>query len=72
MQKIQEELKQMDESMEAILRGNVLPIDKWRLLFQIQAHLYRFELLFDTFNNDSNLMINEITNKNINPAKTNI
>ncbi|CAF1651326.1 unnamed protein product [Rotaria magnacalcarata] len=72
MQKIQEELKQMDESMEAILRDNVLPIDKWRLLFQIQVYLYRFELLFDTFNNDSNLMINEITNKNINPAKTNI
>ncbi|CAF0931090.1 unnamed protein product [Rotaria sordida] len=53
MQKVQEELKQMDESMEALLRNNVLPIDKWRLLFQIQTYLYRFELLFDTFNNQT-------------------
>ncbi|CAF1619962.1 unnamed protein product [Adineta ricciae] len=54
MQKIQEELKQMDESMEQILSANVLPIDKWRLLFHIQTYLYRFESLFNLFNNQSN------------------
>ena len=53
MQKIQEELKQMDESMEILLRDNVLPIDKWRLLFHIQTYLYRFEYLFNSFNNQS-------------------
>ena len=54
MQKVQEELKQMDDSMEALLRDNVLPIDKWRLLFHIQTYLYRFEYLFDLFNNETN------------------
>jgi len=46
MQKIQEELKQMDDSMEQILRNNVLPIDKWRLLLNIQTYVYRFQDLF--------------------------
>ena len=54
MQKIQEELKLMDYSMEELLRDNVLPIDKWRLLFHIQTYLYRFEDIFDSFHNDSN------------------
>ena len=54
MQKIQEELKQMDDSMETILRDNVLPIDKWRLLFHIQTYLYHFQYLFDLFNNENN------------------
>lgn len=53
MQKIQEELKVMDESMEALLRDNVLPIEKWRLLFHIQSYLYRFEHLFELFNNQT-------------------
>ena len=53
MQKIQEELKLMDYSMEELLRDNVLPIDKWRLLFHIQTYLYRFEDIFDSFHNDS-------------------
>jgi beta-1,4-galactosyltransferase 1 len=68
MQKIQEELKLMDDSMEALLRDNVLPIDKWRLLFHIQTYLYRFESLFDLFNNDSNL----ITNQSLSQTITNI
>ncbi|CAF0758216.1 unnamed protein product [Rotaria sp. Silwood1] len=72
MQKIQDELKQMDESMEALLRDNVLPIDKWRLLFQIQTYLYRFELLFDSFNNDSNLIINNQINKNFHQIQSNL
>lgn len=72
MQKLQEELKQMDESMEALLRDNVLPIDKWRLLFQIQTYLYRFEFLFDSFNNDSSQIINDITNNNINQTRSRI
>jgi hypothetical protein len=50
MQKVQDELKQMDESMETLLRNNVLPIDQWRLLFHIQIYLYRFEHLFNFFN----------------------
>lgn len=50
MQKLQEELKLMDESMEVLLRDNVLPIDKWRLLFHIQSYLTRFEYLFHLFN----------------------
>jgi hypothetical protein len=49
MQKIQEELKEMDKSMETILRDNVLPIDKWRLLFHIQRYVYRFQDLFYLF-----------------------
>jgi len=65
MQKVQEELKQMDESMEALLRDNVLPIDKWRLLFHIQTYLSRFEDLFDSFNNNSDVIINNRTNINI-------
>lgn len=65
MQKIQEELKLMDESMEALLRDNVLPIDKWRLLFHIQTYLYRFESLFDLFNNHSNLTRNYLSNQTI-------
>jgi len=66
MQKIQEELRLMDDSMEALLRDNVLPIDKWRLLFHIQTYLYRFEYLFNLFNNESDLIINQtITNINI-------
>jgi ElaB/YqjD/DUF883 family membrane-anchored ribosome-binding protein len=60
MQKIQEELRQMDDSMETLLRDNVLPIDKWRLLFQIQTYLYRFEYLFNLFNNSTNDYSNNI------------
>jgi hypothetical protein len=66
MQKIQEELKLMDDSMEALLRDNVLPIDKWRLLFHIQTYLYRFEYLFDSFNNDSDIITNEFSNNRTN------
>jgi len=61
MQKIQGELKEMDESMEKILRNNVLPVDKWRLLFHLQTYLNRFEYLFDLFNNETNS-----TNENFN------
>ena len=68
MQQIQEELKQMDESMEAILRDNVLPIDKWRLLFQIQTYLYRFENLFQTFDN----LTESINNGNQNESLSNV
>lgn len=71
MQKIQEELKQMDESMEAILRDNVLPIEKWRLLFQIQTYLYRFEALFDAFNNGSDSINDFIKNQRLNETVTN-
>jgi len=53
MQKLQEELKVMDESMEALLRDNVLPIDKWRLLFNIQTYLNRFDDLFHLFDNQT-------------------
>jgi hypothetical protein len=60
MQKIQEELKLMDDSMEVLLRDHVLPIEKWRLLFHIQTYLYRFEYLFQLFNNDSNLIKNNL------------
>ncbi|CAF1565025.1 unnamed protein product [Rotaria magnacalcarata] len=60
MQKIQEELKKMDESMETILHDNVLPINKWRLLFHIQTHLYRFEYLFALFNNQSHSTIEHL------------
>ncbi|CAF0744901.1 unnamed protein product [Adineta steineri] len=63
MQKIQGELKQMDESMERLLSDNVLPIDKWRLLFHIQTYLNRFEYLFDLFNNENNHI-----NKNFNQS----
>ena len=62
MQKIQEELKQMDESMEVLLRDHVLPIDKWRLLFHIQTYLYRFEDLFESFHNISD---ERTTNRNV-------
>ena len=61
MQKIQEELKQMDESMEVLLRDHVLPIDKWRLLFHIQTYLYRFEDLFESFHNISDELTKNIT-----------
>ncbi|UJR25040.1 hypothetical protein I4U23_006400 [Adineta vaga] len=54
MQKVQEELKQMDESMEALLRNNVLPIEQWRLLFHIQTYLSRFENLFHSWTNLTN------------------
>lgn len=64
MQKIQEELKQMDESMEQILHNNVLPITKWRLLFRIQTYLYRFEYLFNLFNDRKTL-----PNENLNQHK---
>ena len=59
MQKLQEELKLMDESMEVLLRDNVLPIEKWRLLFHIQSYLTRFEYLFHLFNNRMDSMINQ-------------
>ncbi|CAF3442465.1 unnamed protein product [Rotaria sp. Silwood1] len=64
MQKTQEELKQMDESMETILHKNVLPINKWRLLFHIQTYLYRFEYFFNLFNDQNNS-----TNENLNQTK---
>lgn len=54
MQKLQEELKLMDESMEVLLRDHVLPIDKWRLLFHIQSYLTRFEDLFHSFHSIDN------------------
>jgi hypothetical protein len=62
MQKIQEELRLMDESMEVLLRDNVLPIDKWRLLFHIQTYLDRFEYLFESFNNRTELFNETKTN----------
>ena len=64
MQKLQEELKLMDESMEVLLRDNVLPIDQWRLLFHIQSYLTRFEYLFHSFNSPADSII-------INQTKTN-
>jgi hypothetical protein len=69
MQKIQEELRLMDDSMESLLRDNVLPIDKWRLLFHIQTYLYRFEYLFDLFNNETDIIITNQTITNINIKK---
>ena len=63
MQKVQEELKQMDESMEAMLRDNVLPIDKWRLLFHIETYLSRFEYLFDSWDNQSEVSPNASRNQ---------
>lgn len=50
MKQIQEELKQMDESMGALLRDNALPIDQWRLLFSLRNYLRRFHDIFDLFN----------------------
>jgi beta-1,4-galactosyltransferase 1 len=49
--------------MEVLLRDNVLPIDKWRLLFHIQTYLDRFEYLFNTFNNrtDNEILFNQTT-----------
>jgi len=64
MQKVQEELKQMDESMEALLRDHVLPIDKWKLLFHIQTYLYRFEDLFQTFDNVSQIDSKDFQDEN--------
>ncbi|CAF1071402.1 unnamed protein product [Adineta steineri] len=69
MQKIQEELKQMDESMETLLRDNVLPIDKWRLLFHIQTYLSRFEDLFNNFNNNNNSNLIQNNNQTIDRKK---
>ncbi|CAF0846364.1 unnamed protein product [Adineta ricciae] len=63
MQKIQEELKQMDESMEAMLRENVLPIEQWRLLFRIQAYLSRFEDLFGLWGSSTTARENSMSNK---------
>jgi hypothetical protein len=60
MQKIQEELRQMDESMETILRHNVLPIDKWRLLFHIRTYVSHFQYLFYLFNKQNYTRMNDI------------
>jgi hypothetical protein len=57
MQKIHSELRQMDESMETILRQNVSPIDKWRLLFHIQTYVYHFQYLIDLFNTSNQTKI---------------
>ncbi len=62
MYKIQEELKQMDESMETILREDVLPIDKWRLLFHIQNYVYRFK---DLFNQQNHSASDEMRNESL-------
>jgi hypothetical protein len=62
MQKIQQELKQMDDSMEKILRDNVLPIDKWRLLLNIQTYVYRFQDLFYLFNKQNHTKYNTSDN----------
>lgn len=63
MQQIQEELKQMDESMETILRDNVLPIDQWRLLFHIQKYAYRFQELFRLSNKQNSTFMNSSDNQ---------
>lgn len=60
MQKIQEELKKMDESMETILRDNVLPIDQWRLLYHIQKYVYHFQDLFRLFNKPNHTLNNTL------------
>ena len=62
MQKIQGELKQMDESMERLLSANVLPIDKWRLLFHIQTYLARFRELFNEGTNRTTAPVERRTN----------
>jgi hypothetical protein len=62
-QKIQEELKQMDQSMETISRDNVLPIDKWRLLFNIQKYVYRFQDLFYVVNKENYTIYNSSDNE---------
>ena len=55
-QQIQAELKQMDESMETILRNNVVPIEKWRLLFDIQTYVSHYEYLFNLLNANNQSM----------------
>jgi hypothetical protein len=62
MQKIQEELRLMDDSMESLLRDNVLPIDKWRLLLNIQTYVYRFQDLFYLFNKQNHTKYNTSDN----------
>ena len=71
MQKMQEELKQMDDSMETILRDNVLPIDKWRLLFHIRTYLNHFHYLFDSVNNENNNSSVQLKRKTIGSSVSN-
>ncbi len=59
-QKLQEDLRQMDESMETILRHNVLPIDKWRLLFHIRTYVSHFQYLFYLFNKQNSTTTNDV------------
>ena len=72
IQKIQQELNLMDDSMKTLLHKNALPIDKWRLLFQIQTYFYRFKYLVDSFKMNSNFKINRTKTKDLNKITTNI
>jgi hypothetical protein len=60
---IQRELKQMDKTMEKLSRDNVLPIDKWRLLFNIQKYVYRFQDLFYVVNKENYTIYNSSDNE---------
>jgi hypothetical protein len=63
MQKVQSELKQMDETMETIIKNNILPIDKWRLVFYIQNYVNHFQYLIDLFNKFNQTKINSSDDK---------
>lgn len=61
MHRMQEDLKEMDKSMETILRTNVLPIEKWRLLFRIQTYVDHFQYLYQLFKGENQTMIDQRT-----------
>jgi len=42
--------------METILRNNVVPIEKWRLLFDIQTYVSHYEYLFNLLNANNQSM----------------
>jgi hypothetical protein len=41
------ELKQMDQTMNELLRENVLSIDRWHRFFQLQTYISQFGAFFD-------------------------
>jgi hypothetical protein len=61
-QKIQGEMKQMDDTMNTIIRDSDLPYDKWRLVLDIQNSAEHFQYLIDLFNK-SNDTVNSSDNQ---------
>ena len=61
MHRIQDELKQMDKSMETMLQNNVLPIEKWRLLFHIQTYVDHFQYLYQLLKGGNQSIIDQRT-----------